>query len=308
MSKKLIPNNMKKFLSVMLILTLCFYASGCVILARSGYKLKDCISEAKSTSDFLYHYFNNAFSKLISSYSSHSYTVNDNISEINLNLTSQNIQVVNSSDSMLNIKIEGLFSSDLSLDLIDNDNKMTFLSNVDIPEFINIILEMPTSISNKITLKITTKNGNININNFSCNSISLSTANGDLLLEHSNFNYIYSSSSCGDITLNYIFSSKETNISNMSGSIYGSGRFGIFTANTTSGDINFAFTSDLNNMFLSSISGDINLCLPSNSGYEVNFDTLSGTLNAEKDTLFNTDRYAKINVHTNNSDLNVQKN
>ena len=99
----------------------------------------------------------------------------------------------------------------------------------------------------------------------------------------------------------------KTNLSNMYGSINCDGSFGILTGNTTSGDINLSFKDNLKNVFITSVSGDIELNLPLSSGYEVSYSTLSGTLNANKDDLFNTDKSNKINVRTNSGNLNVYK-
>ncbi|MGN0144646.1 MAG: DUF4097 family beta strand repeat-containing protein [Clostridium sp.] len=308
MSKKFITRKIKLFLMIMLVLTVFFYTSGYILLTQSGYNLANYIDKSKSISDFLYLHFNNAFSELINPYSSCNYDIDNNISEINFNITSQNIQLINSNSDILNVKIKGLFTSDVRLNYTDNGNKIVFSSNVDIPDFTNIIIEIPEFISSRIRLKITTNSGNIDINDFSCNSISLSSANGDITLENSKFNYIYSSSSCGDINLDSVISAKETNLANTSGSINFNGSVENLTANTSTGNMYLTFRDNLKDIFLNSVSGDINLLLPSDLGYEVNFNTLSGTLNADKDDLFNKDKSAKINVRTNNSDLNVQRN
>lgn len=308
MNKKLISKKMKIFLLIMIILSICFYVSGYIILIKSNYKLSDYSEELKFNSNSIPFNFGNYIFDLINPYSSYDYDVSENLSEINFNITSQNIKVMNYNGNTLNIKIKGFSSSDMELDSVKTDNKITFSSNIDIPDYMDIIVRIPESISDKIMLKITTRNGDIDINNLSCNYINLSSATGNINLQNCKLNYIYSSNSCGDINLNSINSAIETNLSNAYGSINCEGNLGILTGNTTSGDINLVFKDYLRNVFITSVSGNIELYMPLSSGYEVSYSTLSGTLNASEEDLFNTDKSNKINVRTNSGNLNVYKN
>lgn len=307
MNKKIIPRKMKIFVLILVTLSMCFYVSGYIILVKSNHNLSDYSEELKSNLDSLSRNFHSNILNLINPYSSYDYDINENISEINFNVTSQNIKVMNYGGNTVKIKIKGFLSSDVKLDSIKTDNKITFSSNIDIPDYTDIIVSIPKYISDKIMLKIATRNGDIDINDLSCNYINLSSANGNINLQNCNLNYISSSSSCGNINLNSVNSSIETNLSNMYGSINCDGSFGILTGNTTSGDINLSFKDNLKNVFITSVSGDIELNLPLSSGYELSYSTLSGTLNANKDDLFNTDKSNKINVRTNSGNLNVYK-
>ena len=277
MSKKFISTKMKIFLLVLLILSIIFYASGCVVLVQSNYNILDYSDEIDFNLDsFKYNLdFKNNFLNFTNSYSSHNYDINDNISEIDLNMNSQNIEVVNTDNKLLNIKIKSFSSSNTELNLSQSNNKMTFSPTVDIPNSAEIILSVPLEVSEKITLKLTTSSGDINLNNYSSNTINASSANGDINLNNCNLNYLYSSSSSGDINMTYVNSHVETNVSSLSGTINGTGNFSVFTGSTSSGDINIDFENKLNNLFIRSISGDIGLCIPSHCGYEINYNTLS---------------------------------
>ena len=301
MNKKLISTKMKMFIIGLLILSIIFYTSGCIILVKSNYKLSDYTNEI----NFRASSFSNNFFNFINSSSSHDYNIDDDISEINFNINSQDISVVNTDSELLNVSINGFSAPNIQMNLSKNNNKMIFSSNVDIPDYTDIIISIPKSISDKIMLKITTRNGNININNFSYNSINLSSASGDICLKNSNLNYIYSSTSSGDIILDSVTSYIETNLSCLSGSIDGTGNFGTLTGSTSSGDISLAFIDSLQNVFLNSTSGDITLSLPSKLGYEINYSTIYGDLNSNNDLLINGDKSNKLNVNTTSGDLNI---
>ena len=308
MSKKFISTKMKIFLLVLLILSIIFYASGCIVLVQSNCNILDYSDEIHFNPDsFKYNLdFKNNFLNFTNSYSSHNYEINDNISEIDLNMNSQNIEIVNTENKFLNIKIKSFSSSNTELNLSQSNNKMTFSPTVDIPDSAEIILSIPLELADKITLKLTTSSGDINLNNYSSNTVNASSANGDINLNNCNLNYLYSSSSSGDINMNSVNSHVETNVSSLSGTINGTGNFSVFTGSTSSGDINIDFENKLNNLFISSISGDIDLCIPSHCGYEINYNTLSGELNTDETFMTNGDKSSTININTSSGDLNIK--
>ncbi|MGL4664240.1 MAG: DUF4097 family beta strand repeat-containing protein, partial [Clostridium butyricum] len=166
MNKKLISTKMKIFLLVMFILSVIFYASGCIILIQSNYNLSDYSDEFNiHPSSLRYNLdFTNNFLNFTNSYSSHDYELDNSISELDFNLNSQNIEVINNNNSMLNIKIKSFSSSNTELNLVNSNNKMTFSPTVDIPNSADIIVSMPSYLSSKVTLKITTSSGDITIN------------------------------------------------------------------------------------------------------------------------------------------------
>ncbi|WP_156332279.1 DUF4097 family beta strand repeat-containing protein, partial [Clostridium paraputrificum] len=100
---------------------------------------------------------------------------------------------------------------------------------------------MPSYLSSKVTLKITTSSGDITINNLSTNTLNASSASGDINLSSTNLNYLYLSSSSGDMNISSSTTSNETNLTSLSGSINGNGNFGALTGSTSSGDIKLTF-------------------------------------------------------------------
>lgn len=308
MNKKLISTKMKIFLLVMFILSVIFYASGCIILIQSNYNLSDYSYEFNiHPSSLRYNLdFTNNFLNFTNSYSSHDYELDNNISELDFNLNSQNIEVINNNNSILNIKIKSFSSSNTELNLVNSNNKMTFSPTVDIPSSADIIVSMPSYLSSKVTLKITTSSGDITINNLSTNTLNASSASGDINLRSTNLNYLYLSSSSGNMNISSSTTSNETNLTALSGSINGNGNFGALTGSTSSGDIKLTFKDNLNNTFLSSMSGDVNLHIPSFCGYEANFNTISGSLNNSENNMTNGDKSSKINVNTTSGDFDLQ--
>lgn len=308
MNKRFISTKMKVFILVLLILSIIFYASGCIFLIQSNYNLSDYSDELKFDSDsFMYNFdFDNNFLNFTNSYSSNDYNIADNVSEIDFNMSSQDIKVVNTNNSTLNIKIQSFSSSDTELNLFQNNNKMIFSPTVDIPDSAKIIISIPSAFSNKVTLKLTTSSGDVNISNYSSNTLNISSASGDINLNNCNLNYLYSSSSSGDINLTSVNSYVETNLACLSGSINGTGNFAILTGTTSSGDIDITFEDKLSNVFLSAVSGDINLYIPSHCGYETNYSTISGELNSPESNMTNGDKLNTINVNTTTGDLSIQ--
>lgn len=308
MNKKLISLKMKITLLVFLILSIIFYASGCIILVQSNYSLSDYSDELNfNTNSFKYNFnFINNFLNFTNSYSSHNYSIDDNINEIDFNMNSQDIEIVNTDSTELNVKIKSFSSSSAQLNLLKTNNKITFSPTVDIPDNAQVIISIPSDVSDRLTLKLTTSSGDINLNNVSSNTLNASSASGDINLNSCNLNYLYTSTSSGDINLTSVNSYIETNLYCLSGSIYGTGNFAVLTGTTSSGDIELTFENKLNNVYLNDNSGDIDLYVPSNCGYEVNYNTVSGELNSPEGILTNGDKSNTINVNTTSGDLNIQ--
>ncbi|WP_294377536.1 DUF4097 family beta strand repeat-containing protein [uncultured Clostridium sp.] len=303
MSRKFIPIKMKIFILILIILSIVFYASGCILLVQSNYNLSDYSDEFNFNEDSFKFNFNDTFLNFTNSYSSYDYDINNTISEIDFNMSSQNLKFITSKNNTLNIKINSFSSSSSKLNLITNNNRMTFSSTADISDDAEIIVNMPSDCLNKITLKITTSSGDIDIKGLSANAVNASSASGDVYFDKCNVNYLSCSSSSGDIYLNSINSYMETNLSSLSGSISGDGNFSVLTSKTSSGDMDISINNKLDNTFLASSSGDISLIIPSECDYNTNFSTLSGELTSSKNTLKNGDMSKTINVNTSSGNL-----
>ena len=299
MKKKFISTNMKIFLLILFILSITLYASGCITLAQSGYKLSDYSNELHIKPNA----FNFKFDFNDSSVSSN-YTLNDNINEININLNSQGINVINYDGQDLKVQIKSNNTISSELTKIETGNKLTLNSKYDTPSDSTISVSIPYSFKDRGILKIITSSGDIDVSNLALNTLSLSTASGDINGSNLNQNYLYLNSSSGDIKFNTT-TITETKFAASSGSIIGSGTLGAITGNTSSGDINLQIKGSLNNASLSTASGSVDLVLPKNSGYKVNYETVSGDLESHNKELSFGDESSIININTVSGDLKI---
>lgn len=308
MKKKFISSNMKIFMLILLLLSITFYTSGCIALVQSGYKLSNYADELHLSPNALEHNlnFNNFNLDFNTSYLSKDYVLNDNVNEIDFNLNSQDIKVVDYDGDDLKIQIKS--NTNISNDLyeIESGNRLAFNARYDTPSDASISVSIPYNFKDKSTLKITTSSGDINISGLSLNTLNLSSTSGSIALSDSFLNYLGLNNSSGNINFNNIEASTETKLASSSGDIIGNGNLGSINGNTLSGDINLRMINSLNNMSLSSHSGSIHLSIPEGSGYKINYETKSGSLNSPNDKLSSGDESSLINITTESGNLNIK--
>lgn len=307
MKKKFISTNMKIFILVLFILSIAFYTSGCIALVHSGYKLSDYADELHINPDTFK--YNSIFDKLNfdfnTSYLSKDYAINDSINEIDFNLNSQDIKVTNYDGENLKIQIKSNNSITSDLLQAENDNKLILNTRYDTPDNASISVSIPYKFKDKCILRIITSSGDISVSNLAMNTLNLSSGSGDIDILGSTIDYLSLNDSSGNINFNNITTSTETKLDTSSGNIIGSGTLGTVNATTSSGDIDLQFINSLNNISLNTHSGSINLSIPKNLGYKINYETSSGYLNSPNNQLSFGDENALINVNTVSGDLNV---
>lgn len=308
MKKKFISTNMKLFLLVLFLLSMIFYASGCIALVQSGYKLSDYADELNidpqafkfnlNIDNFNFDFNNSSVSM--------DYPINDNINEINLNLNSQDIKVVNYNGDTLKVQIKS--HSTISDGLLDteNGNKLILNTRYDTPGNASVLVSIPHNFEDRCILKIITSSGDINISNLSMNTLNLSTASGDIDVSGLTLDYLSLNNSSGDINFNNVTTSTETKLVSSSGDIIGNGIFGTVNGSTSSGDIDLQFKNSLNSTSLNTTSGSITLSIPRQLGYKINYETISGNLNSSSGQLSFGDESSIINVNTISGDLNIK--
>lgn len=309
MNKKLISTNMRILIFILLILSIIFYASGCVVLVKSGYKLSDYADELNFTAHNINSYFNNEMINfnLNESTLSNEQPIGENITSIEFNLTAEDIQLKNYSGDAIKVQIKSnLLNTSAKLPAMESDNKLIFNTIPNNPSNATISISIPYSFNDKGDIKVTTSSGDINISNLSPKSLTLSTASGDIDISNSNYNYLSINTSSSDIHLNNINALKETKLSSNSGLIEFTGNPGALSCTNTSGDINVHIKDTLNNTSLSNISGDISLSFPENSGYKINYETLSGEFNSPNNNLSTGDESSIINLRTVSGDINIR--
>ena len=308
MRQKLISTNMKIFLLILIVLSIIFYASGCILLVNSGYKLSDYADELNLTFHDINSYFNNEGLNfnLNGSIESNEHTINDNINSIEFNLTSQDIKLKNYDGDVIKVQIKSdNFHNSAELPVVESDNKLIFSTTPSNPANATILISIPYSFNDKGDIKVTTSNGYVDISNLSSKAFNLSTASGSIYMSNSNFNYLNINTSNGNIDLNNVSGSEETKISSTSGNIQLNGTPGLLSCNTNSGHINIRIKDTLNNTSLNTLSGHISLSLPENSGYKINYNTLSGNFTSDNKPLSFGDESSIINLRTSSGDINI---
>ena len=308
MKKKFISTNMKIFLLVLFLLSMTLYTSGCIALVQSGYKLSDYADELNINPQAFKFNFN--LNKLNfdfnNSYISMNYPVNDNINEIDLNLNSQDVKVVNYDGEDLKVQIKSHSVISGELPKTESGNKLILNTRYDTPGNSSISVSIPYKFNDRGTLKIITSSGDINISNLSMNTLNLSTASGDIGIFGTTLYYLSLNNSSGDINFNNVITLNETKLTSSSGDIIGSGTLGTVNGSTSSGDIDLQFRDSLSNTFLSTGSGSVALSLPINLGYKLNYETISGNLESSNKQLSSGDESSLININTISGDLDIK--
>ena len=308
MRKKLISTNMKIFLLILLVLSIILYASGCILLVNSGYKLSDYADELNLTVHDINSYFNNESINfnLNGSVISNEQTISENINSIEFNLTSQDIQLKNYDGNVIKVQIKSdNFHNSDKLSAIEIDNKLIFSTTPSNPTNATIFISIPSSFNDKGDIKVTTSNGQVGISSLSSKAFTLSTASGSIYMSNSNFNYLSINTSNGSINLNNVNGSEETKINSTSGNIQLNGTPGVLSCATNSGYINIRVKDTLNNTSLNTLSGDISLSLPEACGYKINYNTLSGNFTSANNALSFGDESSIINLRTASGDINI---
>ncbi|EHJ02195.1 hypothetical protein CDLVIII_5727 [Clostridium sp. DL-VIII] len=308
MEKALIPFKIKIFMLVLLLLSIALYASGCIVLVQSGYKLSDYADELNiKPKDFKYNFDLNKFNfDFNASSTSKDYTINDNINEIDFNLNSQDVKVINYDGDALNVQIKSHNTTSNELSETESGNKLILDARYYTPNDSTILVNVPKKFQDRGTLKIVTSSGDVNISNLSLNTLNVSSASGSIKASDLDLTYLNFNTSSGDIYFNNTKTSSETKLNSSSGDINGSGNLGIITGSTSSGDINLQFINSLNNMSLSTHSGSVILSMPKGFGYKINYETVSGDLSSPNNRLTSGDESSLININTVSGDLNIK--
>lgn len=308
MKKTLVSFKMKIFMLVLLLLSITFYASGCIVLVHSGYKLSDYADELHiNPENFKYNFDFNKFKfDFNTSSTSKDYAISDNINEIDFNLNSQDVKVINYDGDTLNIQIKNHNTISNELSETESGNKLILDARYYIPSNSTILVNVPKKFQDRGTLKIVTSSGDVNISNLSLGTLNISSASGSINASSLNLTYLNLNTSSGGIDFNNITASSETKLISSSGDINGNGNLGIITGNTSSGDINLQFINSLHNMSLSTHSGSVILSMPKGFGYKVNYETVSGDLSSPNNQLTYGDESSLININTVSGDLNIK--
>ncbi|MGX9754816.1 DUF4097 family beta strand repeat-containing protein [Clostridioides difficile] len=204
---------------------------------------------------------------------------------------------------------EKLYNS-INLSTTSADIYSTYLkSNMAYIESVSGNIEMSGKID-RMTLETTSSNINIkklDSKSVNCNSVSgkiqlfgkaddlkINTTSGDIDLKNMDNNNLICESTSGKVNLD--------------------GRFSDIKSESTSGDIKISSSEMLSSFKCDTISGDVDLYIPENSGFTLDFSKVSGNLNSNFKLLQDGDSYiykngtAKMYVDTTSANFNIRKN
>ena len=309
MKHKIISKKIKILLLIIFISSLLCYISGFILLFNTGYTFSQFNKEIKSLnlSKLKFYLAQNNFdfsfnkSNLVKEYS-----LNDNINSLYFNLTSQNVEINTYDDETIRVEIKNseLFNTSELL-TSETDNTLTFSSLNTVNSSLDVIVNIPQTLINNYNISVSTTTGDISIYNLSTDSLNLSTDSGDISLSDINVNYLNSKNSDGDINLDKISSTFESKFSLNSGELYGNGTFGFMNANNMAGDITLSLNDILKDIYITCVSGNIQLNVPSDANYKVDYSSLSGKLTSPTSSLHNKDDYNIIHITTTSGNTSI---
>lgn len=108
---------------------------------------------------------------------------------------------------------------------------------------------------------INSTSGNSKLSEIECNKLSIDSTSGDINIEEAQLNLLSVESKSGNVT-----------VDNLDGAVQ---------TETTSGDTSLLLSNVKDNVYIKSISGNINLYLPDNIGFTLNSKSASGNINCE---------------------------
>lgn len=313
--KKFISTKMKIFITFLIVLSVgCYIAAG-VTLYNSNYKLSDYVN------NWDFHDWRIGWNFDWNEYNSSGIIEKDlapTVENINLKSTSSDLSFQFYNESKLKVEVSGHF--DRNYDFNEGIHNFS-LTDKDIlieaneshrSSSLNIKVFIPSSYKGNIS--ITSTSGEIKCTGGDINQLTINSLSGDI----ETYNVITKSSTLSS-TSGKIYSSNlnslNTQVKTTSGDIDIIGNIGDASINTSSGEISLNLSSLNKNLDISTSSGEVELDIPSNENYKLNFTTSSGDLggsfgnvNIESGRTYsvtNGDGSNSINVKTTSGDLDI---
>lgn len=272
--KKLISTKMKIFMVFLLITSITCFTSSMVVLYNSNFKLSDYINwNSWDHWNFGWDYNNY-------NYNDYTHTILDeSLTDIqNLNLDFNGLDVIfqiNSGNTLTvngRINYEGYNSID-ALN-INRDNGTLTISPKNIHT--SLLVKIPSSYTNNLSLKLTT--GSVDLSDMTLQSLITQSVSSDLNLTNITCTTGNISTSNGNIVLNN-FTSTDLSADTLHGEIYSTGLKGSVNLKTISGDIFSSLTNDVTGGKFNSTNGSINLDLPLDNNFLIDYNTVNGDFN-----------------------------
>ena len=242
-----------------------------------------------------------------------SMAIDDNISNININSTSADIEVefTDSVSSEIKMTTQGSFASTKSFEDIINtfeySNNTAIISTKESSlSFRSFTLKIYIPIQYKNNITINTISGDIDCsNNVSLDSFNLKSTSGDIEIIDVTAKDMLLSVTSGDISIDNC-STENSTLTTISGDIdISTSKLGDTKINTTSGDIDISILELGNSTDIKSSSGNVYLDIPSTENYKIKYSSLSGDFYGDSS---NGTKEKTINVSTTSGDIDVSNN
>lgn len=318
--KKFMSTKMKIFISVLATIFIGSYIIAAIVLFNSDYKLINYIDNLPFSIDADWDDFgfdidwDSNYSKY---YDSRDLGINSDLSSINIDTTSSdiNIQFYDNTNVKLNIesKVKHNANFDSLIDRFIIENNTLYISTNE--SFLNFVKNLKLTIyipnTYKNDLSIGTTSGDISISNTNLNNLNINSTSSDIELNNVSSTNSTISTTSGDIDLSNV-NFTSSNIKTSSGDISSnSSLLGNTQIETTSGEIELHLNDIGTNNTISSTSGDVELSIPSDIGYTLSFNTVSGDLSTHNGietnngikNFVNGDGNKTLNISTVSGDL-----
>lgn len=293
MDNKFLSRKTKIILLILTIITIVCFSSSFTILAQSGYNFSTIFSSFKDN-------------QLAESSDNESYPIDDSITELNLDLSSEDVKIIQSDSDEIKAKIENKSFLDTSAKNVLTSSITGSCINIkttkNIHDDIKITLYVPYRIS---SVTANSASGNIDIDNYKINGdFNITTASGDISIKNSKSDSVHLMSASGNINLNDTDINNKSILKSSSGDINTNDTsLGEISASSLSGDIKLKLDKNILSSSLSTASGDINVSLPDDTACNVKFSTASGEL---RNMIKNQNGNITFNINTASGDANIE--
>ena len=164
--------------------------------------------------------------------------------------------------------------------------------------------------------KISTKSGSVTASQLWCDSCEIDAVSGSIMLDKCEVQGLELTAVSGSIKAEYLICSGMGDFTTTSGSVKISGILDKTDISTASGSVQLDLLAPfVSNSCISTLSGSIKLAMPENDGFELEYDTLSGSVKndftAHKGSGSGTDTYkqggVKIETETLSGSVYIEK-
>lgn len=287
--KKLISTKMKIFMVFLLIASITCFTTSLVVLYRSDFKLSD-YSNLNNNWSFGWrdNYYNNFNTTLLDEPLT-------NIENLNIDFTGYKVTLeVYSGDNLIINSSDPSSSTEKSLNISNTDGTLAIsASNISR----NLLLKIPSSYTNNLDFKYT--DGSANLSDITLESLKIQSTNSDININNVTLSSANISTTNGDINLNNI-NSKDLSVNTSNGEIFSTNLKGNVNLSSTSGDIFASLTNEITNSKINTTNGDVELNLPIDNNFLIDFNTTNGEL----DDYLNSSKY-NIKNHNGNFKITI---